>query len=335
MEQEDRRMQAAVMVPGREGGSWDIREVQRPTVPPGHVLLRAHASSINRAEFRRLHNFRLQADKPAPEPRVGGGDAAGEIVELGAEVSGFKAGDRAMGRCAGGFAEYALVHVRELMPVPERLSWEEAACVPVVFVVVHDALFASGQLRAGETVLVTAVPSGVGVTALVLAKYLGAMVIGTSRSAEKLEKLKSHGLDVAVVTGSDGFGEALAAVIGESSVDMVVDNIGGDVLAPCIDALGVGGRYVTIGRMSGVLSGELDVDGLAERRLHLYGVSNRLRSPAQRAESTQRFIGDLMPALGDGRIRPIIDRSFPLDQIDAAQAHVEADRHVGKVVIRI
>src|SRR4029077_2773871 len=104
MEQEDRRMQAAVMVPGREGGSWDIREVQRPTVPPGHVLLRAHASSINRAEFRRLHNFRLQADKPAPEPRVGGGDAAGEIVELGAEVSGFKAGDRAMGRCAGGFA---------------------------------------------------------------------------------------------------------------------------------------------------------------------------------------------------------------------------------------
>ena len=93
-------MQAAIMVPGPEGGHWDIREVQRPTVPPGHVLLRVHASSINRAEFRRLHNLRTQPGKPAPEQRVGGGDAAGEIAELGAGVTGFKPGDRAMGRCA-------------------------------------------------------------------------------------------------------------------------------------------------------------------------------------------------------------------------------------------
>ncbi len=328
-------MKAAIMVPGPEGGTWDICEVQRPVVPPGQILLRVRASSINRAEFRRLHNLRTQPGKPAPEARVGGGDAAGEIIELGAGVTGFKPGDRAMGRCAGGFAEYALVDAREAMPVPAGLSWEEAACIPVVFVVVHDALFASGQLHKGETVLVTAAPSGVGVTALVLAKYLGAKVIGTSRSAEKLERLKQHGLDVGVVTGSDGFGAAIAPHIGENGVDMVVDNIGGDVLAPSIAALAVGGRFVTIGRMSGVLTGELDVDRLAERRLHLYGVSNRLRTAAQRAESMRRFVADLMPALGDGRIRPIIDRSFALDDLPAAQAHVEADRHVGKVVIRV
>ena len=327
-------MKAAIMVPGEGGGAWDVRETQRPVVPPGHVLLRVHASSINRAEFRRLHTMRTQSGKPAPEARVGGGDAAGEIVELGSGVTGWKPGERAMGRCAGGFAEYCLVEAREAMAVPERLSWEEAACVPVVFVVVHDALFASGQLRRGESVLVTAVPSGVGVTALVLAKYLGARVIGTSRSAEKLEKLKSHGLDVGVVTGSAGFGAAIAGAVG-NGVDMVVDNIGGDVLAPLIEALAVGGRFVTIGRMSGVLKGELDVDRLAERRLHLYGVSNRLRTAPQRAESMKRFVADLMPALGDGRIRPIIDRSFALDDIAAAQAHVEADRHVGKVVMQI
>jgi NADPH:quinone reductase-like Zn-dependent oxidoreductase len=116
---------------------------------------------------------------------------------------------------------------------------------------------------------------------------------------------------------------------------MIVDNIGGDVLAPCIEAMAVGGRFVTIGRMSGVLQGELDVDRLAERRLHLYGVSNRLRNSAQRAESMRRFIADLMPALSDGRIRPIIDRTFPLAELTAAQAHVEADRHTGKVVIQI
>jgi NADPH:quinone reductase len=328
-------MKAAIMVAGPNGGSWDIREMQRPVVPPGQILVRVRASSINRAEFRRLQNLRTELGKPVPEVRVGGGDAAGEIVELGAGVTGFKSGDRAMGRCAGGFAEYALIDAREAMPAPDCLAWEEAACIPVVFVVVHDALFASGQLHKGETVLVTAAPSGVGVTTLVLAKYLGAKVIGTSRSAEKLERLKQHGLDLGVVTDSAGFGAAIAPVIGENGVDMVVDNIGGDVLAPSIAALAVGGRFVTIGRMSGVLTGELDVDRLAERRLHLYGVSNRLRTAAQRAESTKRFVADLMPALGDGRIRPIIDRSFALDDLAAAQAHVEADRHVGKVVMRV
>jgi NADPH:quinone reductase-like Zn-dependent oxidoreductase len=328
-------MQAAVMVPGPGGGHWDIREVQRPTVPPGHVLLRVHASSINRAEFRRLHNLRVQPGKPMPEERVGGGDAAGEIAELGQGVAGLKPGDRAMGRCAGGFAEYALLDAREVMPAPASLSWEEAACVPVVFVVVHDALFVSGQLRRGETLLVTAVPSGFGVAALALGKYLGARVVGTSRSAEKLEKLKGHGLDLGIVTASEGFGAALASAIGENGVDMIVDNIGADVLAPCIEALAVGGRYVTIGRMSGVLKGELDVDRLAEHRLHLYGVSNRLRNAAQRAESMRRFVTDLMPALSEGRIRPIIDRSFPLADLALAQAHVEADHHVGKVVIRM
>jgi NADPH:quinone reductase-like Zn-dependent oxidoreductase len=323
------------MIPGPEGGHWEIREVQRPTVPPGQVLLRVHASSINRAEFRRLHNLRVQPGKPAPEQRVGGGDAAGEIAELGQGVTGFKPGDRAMGRCAGGFAEYALLDAREVMPAPPSLSWEEAACVPVVFVVVHDALFVSGQLRAGETLLVTAIPSGVGVAALALGKYLGARVIGTSRFADKLEKLKPHGLDLGIVTGSDGFGAAIMSAIGEKGVDMIVDNIGADVLMPCIEALAVGGRYVTIGRMSGVLKGELDVDRLAEHRLHLYGVSNRLRNSAQRAESMRRFVADLMPALSEGKIHPIIDRAFPLADLALAQAHVEADHHVGKVVIRM
>jgi NADPH:quinone reductase len=328
-------MQAAFMAPGAESGVWDIREVQRPVVPPGHILARVHASSLNRAEMRAIRNLRIEPGKPAPAERPGGGDAAGEIVEIGDGVDGFKPGDRVMGRCSGGFAEFALIDVREAMPAPERLSWEQAAAVPIVFVVVHDALYASAQLRRGETVLVTAASSGVGVATLQLAKLIGAKVIGTSRSAEKIEKLKGHGLDAGVVTGSDGFGAAVARVIGEDGVDMIVDNIGGDVFSACLKALAVGGRFVTIGRMSGVLTGELDLDRLALRRLHLYGVSNRLRKPAQRAESARRFVADLMPALEDGSLRPIIDRSFALNEIAAAQAYLEADGHVGKVVIRI
>ena len=328
-------MQAAIMVPGAAGGVWDIRDVQRPDVSPGHILARVHASSLNRAEMRAIRNLRREPGKPAPADRPGGGDAAGEVVAVGEGVTGFNPGDRVMGRCAGGFAEYALIDAREAMPAPESLSWEQAACVPIVFVVVHDALYASAQLRAGETVLVTAAASGVGVATLLLAKLIGAKAIGTSRSAEKLEKLKGYGLDDGVVTGSDGFGAAIAQVISEDGVDMIVDNIGGDVFAPCLDALAVGGRFVTIGRMSGALKGELDLDRLALRRLHLYGVSNRLRKPAQRAESTKRFVADLMPALSDGRLRPIVDRSFALSEIAEAQAYLEADRHVGKVVVRI
>lgn len=219
------------------------------------------------------------------------------------------------------------------MPAPASLGWDEAASVPVVFVVVHDGLFASGQLHKGETLLITAAPSGVGTAALVLGKFIGARVIGTSRSAEKLEKLKAHGLDIAVQTGVDGMGEAVKAAAGPAGIDMVVDNIGADALAPCLDTMNVGGRFVAIGRMSGVHTGEMNIDRLAEKRLHLYGVSNRLRNAAQRAESAKRFMADLFPALSDGRIKPIVDRTFALDDIAAAQAYVEADRHVGKVVI--
>ena len=327
-------MKAAIMVPEPAGGVWDVREVQRPVVGPGQVLVRVRASSVNRAEFRRLHALKLDPAKPVPEARTGGGDAAGEVVEIGAGVSGLKEGDRVMARCAGGFAEFALIDAREVMPAPEALSWDEAACIPVVFVVVHDGLFASGQLHPGETLLVTAAPSGVGTAALVLGKYLGARVIGTSRSAEKLERLKAHGLDIGVVTGVEGMREAVSAATAPAGVDMVVDNIGGDALAPCLGLLNVGGRFCTIGRMSGVHAAEFDIDRFAEHRLHLYGVSNRLRNAAQRAESAKRFLADLLPALSDGQVRPILDRGFALDDIAIAQAHVEADRHVGKVVVR-
>ena len=188
-------MKAAIMVPGVDGGRWDVRDVQRPVVTAGHVLVRVHASSLNRAEFRRLRTLRIRPGQAAPEARTGGGDAAGEVVEIGAGVSGIKPGDRVMGRCAGGFAEFALLDAREVMPAPEALSWEEAACVPVVLSWSTTRCSSAASCAAGETVLVTAAPSGVGVAALLLGKFLGAKVIGTSRSADKLERLKAHGLD--------------------------------------------------------------------------------------------------------------------------------------------
>jgi NADPH:quinone reductase len=167
-------MKAAIMVPGPAGGMWEVRDIQRPVVAPGQVLVRVRASSINRAEFRRLHTMKIEPGKPPLEARAGGGDASGEVVAVGSGVDGIREGDRVMGRCAGGFAEFALVDAREVMPAPAALDWAEAASVPVVFVVVHDGLFASSELRKGETLLVTAAPSGVGTAALVLGKFIGA-----------------------------------------------------------------------------------------------------------------------------------------------------------------
>jgi NADPH:quinone reductase-like Zn-dependent oxidoreductase len=114
-------MKAAIMVPGAGGGTWDVRDVQRPVITPGHVLIRVHASSLNRAEFRRLHTLRIRPGQAAPEARTGGGDAAGVVVESGAGVTGIQPGDRVMGRCASGFAEYALLNAREVMAAPEQL----------------------------------------------------------------------------------------------------------------------------------------------------------------------------------------------------------------------
>src|SRR5258708_7274167 len=132
-------MKAAIMVPGVDGGIWDVRDIQRPNITDGHVLVRVHASSLNRAEFRRLHTLRLRSGQPAAEARTGGGDAAGEVVEIGPGVTGIKPGDRVMGRCAGGFAEYSLLGAREVMPAPESLSWGEAGWVPLVFLGVPGA----------------------------------------------------------------------------------------------------------------------------------------------------------------------------------------------------
>jgi NADPH2:quinone reductase len=120
------------MVPDVDGGRWDVRDVQRPVITAGHVLDRVQTSSLNRAEFRQFHTLRIRPGPAAPEARTRGGDAAGEVVEIGRDVTGIKPGDRVMGRCAGGFAEFALLDAREVMPAPERLSGEEAACVPVV-----------------------------------------------------------------------------------------------------------------------------------------------------------------------------------------------------------
>lgn len=305
------------------GIHWRVGDLPEPKAGPGQVLLRVRASSINRGE-----SVLLRSKLPAG---AGGIDAAGEVAALGDNVSRFKVGDRVAGRCAGGFAELAAMNEFEGIAIPQEVSFEEAACLPVSFVVAHDAMVVNGRFTPGESVLITGVTSAVGVAALALARFLRAgKVIGTSRSAQKLEKL--HALDLGL-TGS--FAGAVKKATADRGADIAIDTVGASVFREILECLAVDGRYATIGQMSGSPKVELDMDAFAARRLHLYGVSNRLRTPAQKAASAQRFAAEIMPAIAKGEVRPIVDAVYGLDEVEAAHQHVYADRQVGKVVIRI
>jgi NADPH:quinone reductase-like Zn-dependent oxidoreductase len=240
-----------------------------------------------------------------------------------------------MGRCSGAFAEYALVDAREALAVPKTLSWEEAACIPLVFMVVHDMLVAQGRLKAGEWLLVTGISAGVGVAALQTAKALGAKVIGTSGSQEKLDKLKAMGLDVGIRTRAGDFADAVMKATSGKGVNLVVNNVGGSVFPETIRALAYEGRHATVGYVDGVLKSEIDLETLHTKRLTLFGVSNRLRTAEQRAVTVRGFAADVLPFIAAGKIRPFVDRVFPFAELPAAKAYMESNAQVGKIAVRM
>jgi len=312
---------------GSGATATELRQTPIPEPKPGEIQVRVRAASLNRGE--------LLGGKPGAPARPGGGECAGVVAKLGDGVTGFAVGDRVMGRCAGGFAEYALMDARETMRAPARLSWEEAAATPLVFIVVYDMLVAQGGLRAGHWLLVTAVSSGVGVAALQTGKALGARVIGTSGSADKLARLEALGLDVGIRTRSADFHDAVMKATDGKGVNLVVNNVGGSVFAECIRALAFEGRLATVGHMDRTMSATLDLEALHSKRLTVFGVSNRLRTAPQRAETVRGFAKDVLPFFEDGRIRPLVDKVFPFAELPAAIRFMESDAQVGKIVVGV
>lgn len=308
----------------------ELRDAPMPEPGPGQILLRMRAAGLNRGELIVGHSV-----KPGGAAKAAGAEGAGEVAKLGEGVSGFKQGERLMGRCAGAFSEYALVDAREAIPIPKDLSWEEAATLPLVFCVVHDMLVAQGKLKAGEWLLVTGISSGVGVAALQTAKTLGAKVIGTSGSDEKLARLKTLGLDLGIRTRAGDFADAVMKATDGKGANLVVNNVGGSVFPETIRALAYEGRHATIGYVDGMLECTLDIEALHTKRLTLFGVSNRLRPPEQRSTSVRGFAADILPFIADGRIRPLIDRVFPFAELPAAKDYMESNAHLGKIAVTV
>jgi NADPH:quinone reductase-like Zn-dependent oxidoreductase len=320
-------MQAFWIQSANGATSLERRDVAVPQPGPGQVLVRMHAAGLNRGE--------IVPGRNAAQPKPGGAEGAGEVVVLGEGVTGPAIGSRVMGRCNGAFAEYAVMDAREAIGIPQRLSWEQAASIPLAFAVVHDMLIAQGRLAAGEWLLVTGISSGVGVAALQVAKMLGAKVIGTSGSAEKLERLKALGLDVAVCTRSADWHDAVMAATGTKGANLIVNNVGGSMFGECVRSLAFQGRLATVGSLDGVLRAEMDIEAMHGKRLTLFGVSNRMRSADQRAGSARGVALDILPAVADGSIQPLIDRTFAFDDLPAAKAYMESNAHLGKIVVQM
>ncbi|HEY1227144.1 MAG TPA: zinc-binding dehydrogenase [Ramlibacter sp.] len=312
------------------GTTLELRDVPVPTPGPGQLLLRLQAAALNRGEFVAGHGL-----TKAGAWKAAGGEGAGIVEAVGPDVTGFKPGDRVMGRCAGAFSQFALVEQSEAMRVPEGLSWEEAAGIPLTFLVGFDMLVLQGRLKAGDWLLVNAVSSGVGVAALQLGKALGARVIGTSGSQDKLDALKPLGLDVGIATRAPDFAARVMEATGGKGADLVINAVGGSVFAENIRCLAFEGRMATVGYVDGVLHADLDLETQHAKRLTLFGVSNKLRTRQQRAAAVPRFVAEVMPHIAAGRIRTQIDRVMDLVDLPQAKARMEAGGHVGKIILRI
>ena len=311
-----------------DDATLELREAAIPDPGPRQLLVQMRAAGLNRGEFILKHGL-----QKAGTSKAIGMEGAGQIVKLGAGVGSLEVGDRVMGRCAGAFAEYALMDSREAIPMPANLSWEEAASIPLTYMVVHDMLVTQGKLAPGEWVLVTGVSSGVGVAALQAAKALGAKVMGTSGSQAKLDRLKTFGLDLGLCTRVGDFSDAVMKATANKGVNLIVNAVGGSLFAECVRSLAFEGRLATVGHVDGVMKSEIDLQALHAKRLTLFGVSNKMRSPEQRAAGVPRFVADLMPGIAAGSIRPVIDKVFPFDRLAAAKAYMESNRHLGKIVL--
>ena len=306
----------------------NLRDVERPV--PGHnqLLIRVKAAGLNRGEFILSHGLH----KAGTAKQIGM-EAAGEVVSCGPGVTGFKPGDRVMGRCPGAFAEYALMSEPETMMMPATLNWNQAAAIPLTSLVVFDMLVVQGQLKPGEWVFITGVTSGVGVSALSMAKALGAKVIGTSGSQEKLDELSALGLDLGICTRAPNFYDALMKATDGKGVDLVVNTVGGSVFAECVRAMAFEGRLATVGYVDGVLKAEIDIEALHAKRLKLFGVSNKLRTAEQRAEAMPDFKKRILPLIESKKIVPFIYRTLPFEKLLEAKAMMDTNQHLGKIIL--
>lgn len=322
---------------GEFGGpeNLEVREIPDPSAPTGtEVIVRVRAVGLNRADIlQRRGHYPPPAGYSANIPGL---EFAGEISDVGPDVTDLLVGERVFGITAGeAQAEYLRIDQSLLATIPDKLSFVEAAAVPEVFITSHDAIFTQANLKPGETLLVHAVGSGVGLAALQLAKATGHRVIGTSRTRDKLERCREFGLDDAIVADAqEGFAETVVSLTGDRGVDVVLDLVGGAYFEQNLRSLAIKGRLMLVGLTAGAKA-EFNLGLALSKRLTLIGTMLRGRSIADKADAVREFARTVVPMLRDGLVRPNVDRVFALDQVQDAHRYLESNESFGKVVLEI
>jgi len=316
-------------------GGVEVLEVQERTKPEpgvGQIRVRVRASALNRADIlQRQGNYPVPPGVPAD---ISGMEYAGEVDALGPAATLWKTGDRVMGIVGGGgHAEYLCVHEREAMPVPKGMSWEDAAAIPEAFLTAYDALFNRLELRAGETLLIHAVGSGVGTAGLQIARVAGARVVGTARTAGKLERAKQLGLDVGIDASRGDWAALVQSAVGAERVHALMDLVGGNYLEGNLRVMALRGRIVVVGLTAGATA-QFNMGVLLRKRLTMVGTVLRARALEEKIALARNFSERGVPLFEDGRFKPVVDRVFPFDEIRAAHALMESNETFGKIVLR-
>lgn len=323
-------MKAAVVTP--EGVR--IQNVPVPTPTATQVLVRVRAAGMNRADLA-VAAGHAHGAVSGPGTIVGM-EFAGEVEAVGTDVPHVKPGDRIMASGSAAYAEYAVTDWGRVHPLPRSdMTFEEAATLPIALQTMHNAVVTAGALRQGESVLIQGASSGVGLMGLQIARLMGAgQVLGSSTDAARRARLVEWGADLVIDTSRSDWPEQVLAATDGKGVDLIVDQVSAGVANGNLKATRVLGRIVNVGRLGG-LKGEFDFDLHAARRIRYIGVTFRTRSVEEVREINRLVRQDLWPAVTAGQLRLPLDRTFALDDVGAALAHMSANRHFGKVVLTL
>jgi NADPH:quinone reductase-like Zn-dependent oxidoreductase len=309
-----------------------MRDLPSPEPGPRQVKIRVRTASVNRADLNQRAGTH-QPVGPGSAPVVVGLDAAGDVVTVGCEVSGVHVGDRVMTTVSGGLSEEVVVDAALVVPIPQAWTYAEGAAAILGLMTEHNALRTAGDLKPGETVLVHAAASSVGLQCIQLAKYLGAgLIIASVRTDRATDLLRSHGADHVVEVGEAGFADQVLELTDGRGVDVIVDHVGGPYLADNIRCAALRGRLVGVGRLGGA-DGVLDLEALAFKRLSIIGVTFRTRDAAEKADIVAALLSEVDPAFG--ALRPAIDRILPWTEVQQAQDLMAANSHLGKIVLSL
>lgn len=310
-----------------------LGEAPDPIMANDEILVRVKATALNRADLLQKRGL---YPPPAGASTIIGLEMAGVVENIGSDVTNWKIGDRVFGLLSGGgYAQYTTIPAAHAMPIPDELSFEEAAAIPEAYLTAYLGIVQLARLKSGDIVLIHAGASGVGSAAIQIAKELGATAIATCGGAKKRQVISTLGAALVIDYKTESFVEKVKAFTNNRGVDIILDCVGASYFQDNINSLAIDGRLVIIGTMGGNKADGVNLSDILRRRLEIIGTALRSRSKEFKTDLTQRFAEFALPRLADDRLVPVIEHVYSWSQVNQAHAEMEANRNTGKLILKI